>query len=426
MKVSSINPRKLAVIALCRVESDGAYSNITLNSFFKEYELSSQDKALCTSLFYGTLDRKITLDYILRIYIKTGLNKIKPYTLNVLRTAVYQLMYMDKIPESAAVNEAVKIIKSSKESFNSGFVNGVLRNFLRNRPEIPMGDSASDISVRFSAPLWIVESLIEDYSAETAKKYLEATLLSPPTYVRVNTKKCSLEELSDRFVNEGVVFEETELNGTLCIKNYSSIEALDSFRNGLFFVQDIACQMAVSSLGIEDNDSILDLCSAPGGKAFYSALSADNLTIVATDLYEQRVKLIKNGARRLGFDNIRPMVSDATTHNPNIGLFNKVICDVPCSGLGVLRRKPDIKYRTENDFSDLHDIQLSIIRNADNYLKPGGKILYSTCTLRKAENENLVNEFLREFTNYELITQKTYFPHVDGSDGFYSAVLLKR
>lgn len=412
-------------MALCRVETDGAYSNITLNSYLKEFELSSQDKAFCTSLFYGTLDRKITIDYILKIYIKSGLNKIKPFTLNVLRTAVYQIMFMDKIPESAAVNEAVKIIKSSKESFNSGFVNGVLRNLLRNCPEIPSGDKISDISVRYSTPEWIVKSLVNDYSLETAKIYLEETILSPPTYIRVNTNKCSVDNLLEHFANEGIASEKTSLDNTLRISGYSSIESLDSYRKGYFFVQDIACQMSIASLEINNNDTVLDMCSAPGGKAFTAALSAEDIFVTACDLYKHRVKLIENGAKRLGLNQISSIVLDATQFNSNIGMFDKVICDVPCSGLGVLRRKPDIKYHEDNDFRELHDIQISILKNADNYLKSGGKILYSTCTLRKAENEEIVIEFLREFSNYELVSQKTYFPHIDGSDGFYSAVLLK-
>lgn len=412
-------------MALCRVETDGAYSNITLNSYLKEFELSSQDKAFCTSLFYGTLDRKITIDYILKIYIKSGLKKIKPFTLNVLRTAVFQIMFMDKIPESAAVNEAVKIIKSSKESFNSGFVNGVLRNLLRNCPEIPSGDKISDISVRYSTPEWIVKSLVNDYSLETAKIYLEETLLSPPTYIRVNTNKCSVDNLLEHFANEGIASEKTSLDNTLRISGYSSIESLDSYIKGYFFVQDIACQMSIASLDINNNDTVLDMCSAPGGKAFTAALSAEDIFVTACDLYKHRVKLIENGAKRLGLNQISSIVLDATQFNSNIGMFDKVICDVPCSGLGVLRRKPDIKYHEDNDFRELHDIQISILKNADNYLKSGGKILYSTCTLRKAENEEIVIEFLREFSNYELVSQKTYFPHIDGSDGFYSAVLLK-
>lgn len=420
-----MNPRKLAVKALCRVESDNAYSNIALNSLLKEYELSKEDKALCTSLFYGVLDRKITLDYVLKNFISSGFNKIKPFTLNVLRTAVYQIMYLDKIPDSAAVNEAVKIIKNSKESYASGFINGVLRNILRSEISIPNGDSSFDLSVKYSVPEWIVDSFIKDYTLDTAKKYLEATLLTPPTYIRVNTEKISKSEFLTLLEKENIKIEETSVENALSISGYSSIEALDLYKNGYFFVQDIACQMAIESLNIEENDRVFDMCSAPGGKAFSASLSEENVQVLAADLYEQRVKLIGSGASRLGLSSINAVVADATVYNSELGTFDKIICDVPCSGLGVLRRKPDIKYRVEDDFDELSNIQMSILENADKYLKVNGKILYSTCTLRRAENEDIVNAFLKQHSNYRLISSKTYFPHIDGSDGFYSAVLEK-
>lgn len=422
---SKVNPRKLAVKALCRVESDNAYSNIALNSLLKEYELSKEDKALCTSLFYGVLDRKITLDYVLKNFISSGFNKIKPFTLNVLRTAVYQIMYMDKIPDSAAVNEAVKIIKNSKESYASGFINGVLRNILRSEISIPTGDSSFDLSVKYSVPEWIVDSFIKDYTLDATKKYLEATLLTPPTYIRVNTEKISKSEFLTLLEKENIKIEETSVENALSISGYSSIEALDLYKNGYFFVQDIACQMAIESLNIEENDRVFDMCSAPGGKAFSASLSAENVQVLAADLYEQRVKLISTGASRLGLSNIDAIVANATVYNSELGTFDKIICDVPCSGLGVLRRKPDIKYRVEDDFDELCNIQMSILENADKYLKVNGKILYSTCTLRRAENEDIVNAFLKQHRNYRLISSKTYFPHIDGSDGFYSAVLEK-
>ncbi len=422
---SKINPRSLAVKALCRVDADGAYSNITLNLLFREYEMSREDKALCTSIFYGTLDRKITLDYILKQFIKSSFGKIKPFTLNVLRSAVYQIKYMDKIPDSAAVNEAVKLIKTSKESYGAGFVNGVLRNISRSETELPSGNSVFDISVRYSCPEWIVNLLINDYSVQMAERFLEETLLPPPTYIRVNTRKISPMELREMFLADNIEVFDTNTKNALELRGYSSIEHLKAYKQGLFHVQDISCQQAISMLGIDDNDRVLDMCSAPGGKAFTTASSADNVNITACDIYEQRVELIKRGAKRLGFDNIKATVCDASAFEKELGEFDKIICDVPCSGLGVLRRKPDIKYRAPDNLDELSVLQEKILFNADRYLKKGGRLLYSTCTLCKRENESVVNAFLDSHSDYKLIEAKTFLPQNDNSDGFFAAILQK-
>ena len=422
---NKINPRLLAVKALCRVDSEGSYSNITLNALFSEYTLSNEDKALCSKIFYTTLDRKITIDYILSKFINKGFNKIKPFTLNVLRSAVCQIRFMDKIPDSAAVNEAVKLIKGSKESFNSGFVNGVLRNIIRSETILPEGNDEKSLSVRFSCPEEIVSSLKDDYGAEITEKFLANSLLPPPTYIRVNTHRTDPDALISAFSKVCIKAEKTSLEDCLSISGYSAIDELSEFKNGLFFVQDIACQMAVSMLSVKKGDRVLDLCSAPGGKAFSAYLSAPDIEIIATDLYPKRVNLIKDGAKRLGFSNINSMVHDATKFTDTLGTFDKIICDVPCSGLGVLRRKPEIKYKKQDDFSELSKIQRSILENADKYLNCGGFLLYSTCTLRKAENEDIVRAFLEEHNNYSLVCDKTFMPYIDGSDGFYAAILKK-
>ncbi len=423
--MSSINPRKLAVVALCKVDAEKAYSNIALNAFLKDYTLNNEDKSLVTAIFYGTLDRKITLDYVLSSFIKSGLKKLKPFTLNLLRAALYQIMYMDRIPDSAAVNESVKIIKASKESYNASFVNGVLRNILRSNISLPSDDSISSLSVRYSCPVWIIELLLDSYDFETVKTFLEATLSAPKTYLRVNTLRTNKEKLKAVFLSEGVKVTDTGEESSLIISNYSSVSTLESFKNGLFHIQDIACQKAVEMLGICDNDTVLDICSAPGGKAFTANTLASDLHIVATDIAPNRVELIRKGARRLGFKNIDAKVLDATMYCDSLGLFNCVICDVPCSGLGVLSRKPEIKYKEPDDFAELIKIQYTILCNAAKYLKNGGKLLYSTCTLNKAENEENVFRFLNEHSDFTLSRMKTFLPQTDASDGFFAAVLTK-
>ena len=419
------NARFLAVKALCRVDADGSYSNITLNSLLSDYDLSAEDKALCSRIFYGTLDRKITIDFILKSFINKGFNKLKPFTLNTLRSAVYQIKYLDKIPDSAAVNEAVKLMKASKESFAANFVNGVLRNVAKTDIKLPDGNDSASISVRFSCPEAIVKGLIRDYGVEDTVKFLDNSLLPPPTYIRVNTLKTTADELTSELQNIGVSVEKTELQNCLSISGYSALEQMEVFKKGFFHVQDIACQTAVNMLDIQNDDSVLDLCSAPGGKAFTAYLLAERVRITATDLYPKRVKLINSGASRLGFERINAVTLDATKFDSELGQFDRIICDVPCSGIGVLRRKPEIKYKEPDDIAELVNIQYDILMTADRYLKSGGKLLYSTCTLNKAENENNVLRFLSEHKNYTLCSIKTFMPQNDGSDGFFAAVIVK-
>lgn len=419
------NARKTAVKALLKIEQDSAYSNITLNSVFKESEFSSADKALISALVYGVLDRKITLDYVLSRFMKTPVKKTAPFTLMVLRTALYQIMYMDKIPQSAAVNEAVKLIKTSKENRNSGFVNAVLRAVLRAEKLLPEGDSINELSIRFSCPELIVKSFFEDYGKENTKKLLESSLETPPLTVRVNTAKTDAESLKQSFLDDGIACESADIDNCLYFPKGFDVQNNESYKKGYFYVQDTASQKAVSVLSPQKNTRVLDMCAAPGGKSFTMANLMENKgELIACDLYEARVKLIADSAKRLGLDIIHPAVCDATEYNENLGLFDCILCDVPCSGLGVLRRKPEIKYKEDFDFTTLEDIQYRILCNAVKYLKKGGKILYSTCTLRIRENENLVNRFLTEYNGFRKIYEHTFMPHTDNTDGFYCALLV--
>ena len=418
------NARKTAVSILLKIEKDSAYSNITLNSFLKSADLNPSDKAFVSALVYGVLDRKITLDYVLSKFMKTPLKKTAPFTLAVLRTALYQIMYMEKIPSSAAVNEAVKLVKKSKENRNSGFVNAVLRSVLRNDCLLPEDNSINSLSIRYSAPIWLVESFVADYGTETARELLEEALNPPDVTVRVNTLKTDEEALVEEFSRLGIMAEKTDVENCLKLKKGIDIANNELYKKGYFHAQDQACQMAVSALAVKSGERVLDICAAPGGKTFTMAQYMENKgEIVACDLYEARVGLISDSAARLGIDIITPMVNDASVYNENLGKFDCILCDVPCSGLGVIRRKPDIKYKPENDFSSLEDLQYTILMNAVKYLKEGGRILYSTCTLRKAENEMLVNRFKKEYNGSVTVSDKTFMPHLDGTDGFYYALL---
>lgn len=418
------NPRKAAVQILIKIEKDNAYSNITLKSYLTETELSREDKAFISALVYGVLDRKITLDYVLAKFIKTPLKKVAPFTVYVLRTALYQIMFMDKVPESAAVNEAVKLIKKSRESRNSSFVNGVLRAILREEAILPQGDSINDLSVRYSCPLWIVESFLKDYGFENTLSLLEECLKPAPTVLRVNTLKISAAELKQKLLEMGIETAFGDIENSLLLSKGIDIGNNSLFKEGFFHVQDLASQRAVSVLCPKQEERVLDLCASPGGKSFTMAEYMDNKgEIVSCDLYEQRVKLIADGAKRLSLNIIKPTVSDATVFNENLGKFDCILCDVPCSGLGVIRRKPDIKYKPQEDFKALEEIQLKILKNSVKYLKPKGRILYSTCTLRREENEKLVISFLKEYNSFKLVEEATLMPHLNGTDGFYYALI---
>lgn len=415
------NARKIAIKALLKIENKSAYSNITLNSVFSQVEVSPEDKSFVTALVYGVLDRRITLHYILKKFIKTPLKKISGYTLAVLETALYQIMYMDKIPNFSAVDEAVKLIKNSKENKNSGFVNAVLRNILRQENLLPKGDTAEDLSVIYSCPIDIVNSFINDYGKENAKELLKQSLLPAPVTIKVNTVKTDIDYVKE---NIGVECKDTEIDNALVLKEGIDIAKNPLYKNGLFFVQDLASQKTVSILNPKPNERMLDLCAAPGGKTFSAAINMQNKgEIVSCDLYSQRVSLIEKSAQRLGLDIVKATLNDATVFNENLGLFDCVLCDVPCSGLGIIRRKPDIKYKDFNEFDSLIEIQLKILKTAVKYLKPGGRILYSTCTLRKKENENVVNSFLLEYNEFHKKYEHTFLPHIDKTDGFYCALL---
>ncbi|MCQ2440332.1 MAG: 16S rRNA (cytosine(967)-C(5))-methyltransferase RsmB [Clostridia bacterium] len=420
------NAREIAVRALIDVNKDGSYSNITLNNMFSSEDLTAVDKSLATTLFYGVLDRMITLDYVLSLFIKTPVKKLSPITREALRTALYQIMYMDRIPQSASVNEAVKIVKSSKERYNAPFVNGVLRNVLRTGIAIPQDDSLNSLEIRYSCPKEIIKEFIKDYGIDTAKQLLSQSLLKPPVTLRVNNIKTTEDKLMEILSVQGVKADKTDTKNALIIDGGIDVGKCNAYKDGLFHIEDLACQKSIEKLSPKSGERVLDMCAAPGGKSFTVAeIMGNNGEVLSFDKYEKRAELINKGKKRLGLDIIKAGVCDAQTFNETLGLFDAVLCDVPCSGLGVIRRKPEIKYKGIEDFLKLQKIQSEILNNASRYLKTNGRILYSTCTLRRAENEDIVKAFLDKNTNYELQYEHTYMPHIDGTDGFYCALIKK-
>lgn len=426
--------RYLAVKLLCKTFSGGSFSNIQLNSGLKNSDLDDRDRKLCSAIYYGVIERKIYLDYIIGKFSSRPVAKLDNTVLNILRCGIYQILFMDNVPDSAAVNECVSLSKKFGKTSASGMVNAVLRNFIRQGKNIELPDNRSErLSIEYSAPPELVKSLIDDYGESMAENLLSDALGSPPVTVRMNCLKCTETEFIESFGGKAVK------NDVLsdCFELSGDVTATEAFRKGFFHVQDLASQLCCAALAPTENDLVLDICAAPGGKTFTMAeIMNGKGKIMAFDLHEKRVKLIRDGAERLGLSNIQAAVGNATVFNPDLPEFTKILCDVPCSGLGAVRRKPEIKYKDFGDFLGLPDVQYRIAENALKYLAVGGEMVYSTCTLRKAENIQVVEKLLADHPEIEPVrlpeplgekfgSYADIFPCHFGSDGFFISKFRK-
>lgn len=428
------NPRLCALEALRRTRKDAAFSNIVLDAVLQESDLNRGDRAFATAIYYGVLERSKTLDYMISKLCNSGSNKIAPMVAECLRIGLYQIKYMDKVPQSAAVNETVKMVRKKCTSA-TGFVNAILRRACREDIALPQGDTPEDMSILYSCDVSIAECLIKDLGIGAAREFLKASLEAAPIYIRVNTLKITPEELVEKLNELGIEAKKTNIPEALMIKGIGSVEKNPLYAEGLFHVEDLAAQWAVKSLCPKSGERVLDMCSAPGGKAFSAAeYMGDKGEIKAFDLYENRVGLIQSGAERLGISIISASSGDSSVFNESLGEFDAVLCDVPCSGIGIIRRKPDIKYKSVSDFGSLPELQYSILSNGARYLKKGGRLVYSTCTLRKEENGEVAARFLKEHPEFkplkvdiggEKLSEKTFLPQNDETDGFYVAVFIK-
>lgn len=430
------NPRYLAAKLLDKTFKSGSYSNIQLNSGLEKSDLDSQGKKLCTAIYYGVIQRKITLDYILSKYCSRPLEKMDSIVVTILRCGIYQLLFMDGIPDNAAVNESVALAKQFRKTSAGGMVNAVLRNFIRDGKKFECNSRGiEEISVRYSAPVPFVESLINDYDINTAVFFLEFSMKDEDTiHIRRNPLKCTDEQLRKSLEKFEIISSDN-----LCYRVKSGdIINTDAFKSGFFHVQGIASQICCMALNPTENDIVLDICAAPGGKTFTIAEMMNGKgEIHAFDLHEHRVQLIRDGAERLGLENITAKVGDASVFNPDLPKYTKILCDVPCSGLGVIQHKPEIKYKNLADFANLPKIQYNIAENALKYLTVGGEMVYSTCTVRKAENEDVVARLLNNHPEIELAEMPeiidsrppnplTLFPfRIKGCDGFFIAKFRK-
>lgn len=409
MKKSS---RLIAFETLYNIFYNGSYSNIALD---KALSNVTCDKGFISSLVYGVTERKLTLDYFIDKYAS---GRIKPKIRVILWLGAYQILYMDKIPSSAAINESVKLTKQIKQDYYSKLVNAVLHKIDNNRA-IP-----DDLSIKYSVPSHLINMWIKQYGRENVEAFLPCINGRPPLFAIPNRK----------FVNSDELIYELDCDETKCeayndfvlIEDASNLLKSKAFRNGLFYIEDLSSFVCAKAIGAMPGETVIDMCSAPGGKAFTMSQDMKNQgKIYCFDLYEHRLKLIEDSASRLAITNIKTAVNNATVYNPNIPKADKVLCDVPCSGFGIVRRKPEIRYKNLDDIKELPLIQYDILKTSAKYLKNGGKMIYSTCTLNKKENEQVVERFLQNNKEFKLIDEKTTFPSVYSGDGFYYALITK-
>lgn len=404
--------RLIAFETLYKIFYDNAYSNIALDKAIKDIK---EDKPFISALVYGVVERKITLDYFINKYVTS---KPKPKILTILRLGAYQLLYMDKVPSSAAINESVKLTRDIKQDYYSSLVNAVLHKIDNDR-NVP-----DDLSVRYSVPENLINMWIKQYGREIVENFLPSINERPPVFSVPNSLYVDADELLYELMCDGIDGE--AVGDVVMITSAFDLNTSKAFMNGLFHIEDLSSYECALALGAEPGDIVLDVCSAPGGKAFTIAEQMNNNgEIFAFDLYEHRVNQIIEGADRLGISIIKADINDASVYNENIPLADKILCDVVCSGFGIIRRKPEIRYKELDSVADLPAIQLKILETSAKYLKNSGTLVYSTCTLNKKENEKVVSAFLNNNSNYSLKEEKTSFPSELGGDGFYYAVLIK-
>ncbi len=395
--------RQTALNVLIACRKDGGWSNGVLKEYLVRDRLDRRDGALATRLCYGVLQNRGYLDFYLQQLLTGSVKKLHPALRDILHLGLYQIYLMDKIPESAAVHESVELAKQycKKQPTAPGLVNGVLRNAVRTKGTLKEPVSWED---KYSHPGELINLLKGYVGKEKTEPMLRANNQIPPMTVQVNTLKVTPAALTARLEEEGVTVEPHRwLSGCLVLSGTGNIEQLPSFREGLFYVQDPAARLSVLCAGLtEDTRQVLDCCAAPGGKSFAAAMDmAGKGSILSCDVYPHKAELIGKGAQRLGLHSITPKVQDATEFCPQWeNAMDAVIADVPCSGYGIIRKKPDIRYKNLQEMAQLPQLQEKILWNAARYVKPGGLLLYSTCTLVRAENEAVVEKFLQTHPDF--------------------------
>lgn len=445
--------RETALKIVYDINENHAYSNVAVNRHLEASGLGELDRAFVTDIVYGTIRWKMTLDWIIEQFSSVKLKKISPWILNILRIGIYQLLFSDRVPDSAACNESVKLSKEYGHAASSRFVNAVLRNVSRNKGNITYPDKNSEcirhLSLKFSHPDWLVKKWVELFGEEFTESLLAANNEIPDFTVRVNTLKIGKEELIENLRQEGVEASGGRyLEEAVTIKNPTFALKTDSFKKGYFQVQDESSMLAVKILDPKPGEFVMDVCSAPGGKASHIAQLMKNTgTVLARDVHEHKIKLIDETCERLGLSAVRTELFDALVlDDKHVEKADRVLVDAPCTGFGIIRRRPDIKWaRKPENIKDIVLLQRNILKTCARYVKPGGILVYSTCTINPEENEGIVQDFLGADRSFEpdditqLLPEKLkkrsvssastgyvqLFPCIDGVDGFFIARMKK-
>ena len=421
--------RKTAYSTLLSVETKKAYSNLALNHNVRISKPTSQ--SFVRELVYGVLERKLTLDYYLDQLVDHGVKSLKKQELTVLRMGLYQLAYMDSVPEYAAVYESVALAKKFCRG-KSGLVNGVLREYLKRKDSITLPDREKDeiryLSIKYSYAPWIIEKWLEFYKMEFVEKLMEAGNQTPPMTIRYNWLKVVKGDLIQLLEERGFEVEDGKIcTNSLNVKGSGLLET-EFYKMGLFTPQDESSTLVSEMLDPKQGDLIVDVCAAPGGKTTAIAERMNNTgMIIASDIYRRRLDQVDREARRLGIVNIETKAWDATRTDPQlVKKADRVLVDAPCSGLGVVRRKPEIKYREKtSDLEHLPEKQLAILTASSEYVKPSGTLVYSTCTVNPDENEKVIKAFLKRNPVFRQEERKLLLPSVNGTDGFFICVMKR-
>ena len=436
--------REIAYKVLLDIEKNKNYSNMAINKHFKDAKMSNQDRGLATEIIYGVIENKYYIDYMIDKLSKVKTNKMEIYVKTLLRMGIYQIMFLNSISDYAAVNETVNLAKK-KNSKVSGFINGILRNVIRQKEEIGKVKTKDDVdylSIKYTYDKWMIRNWMIHFGKEFTEELLEANNERPNIYLRTNTLKITRDELIKKLEKQNIKAEKVNVvEEAIKVEHLKDIENNSLYKEGLFTVQDVSSMLVGKVMNPKENSLVLDVCSAPGGKTTHMATLMNNTgQVVSRDIYDHKLKLIKAASKRLGLTNVDVEEFDGMKlDRESIGKFDYVLADVPCSGLGIIRRKPEIKYKEKEEFRQLPPIQKKILENASKYVKVGGTLIYSTCTIQDSENIDVVNEFLQKNKNFELVPikevnvdlenqEKGYmkiYPNVHNMDGFFISKLIR-
>ncbi len=442
--------REIALKIIVKIEKDEGYSNLVINEFVKENRnsLSDKDVAFISEIVYGVITWKITLDEIIKKYSKIKLKKLSIWILNILRMSIYQIVFLDKIPKSAAVNEGVNLAKRYGHKASPNFTNAILRKVEKKdyKELFEIKDDVERISKTTSMPIWIIKELNKNRNIKEVEEICINLNKKPKINIRVNKLKTSIQEVEKILTEEKIQYNKIleEMPEFLEIEKIKDIENNKFFKKGYFTVQDVSAGLTVKILSPKPNEIVLDACSAPGGKTTYIAEIMENKgKIVAGDIYEHRLNLINENCERLGISIVETKQIDGTIFQEDFyQKYDKILLDVPCLGIGVIRRKPDIKWqKTEEDVKEIIKVQENILKNCSRYLKPGGELVYSTCSILKEENEDIIEKFLNETNNFKIfdlenevkefkkyVTKKGFLSikPSEKNDGFFICKLIKK